>query len=62
MADNMSAELCETTINQVAIRYGKIAIKGLISHSDRGSQYTSELYRNALEKYEIKQSMNSAAG
>lgn len=62
MADNMRAELCETTIEQAATRYGKSAINGLISHSDRGSQYTSEVYRNALAKYGIKQSMNSAAG
>ena len=36
--------------------------KGIILHSDRGSQYTSELYRTMLEKHGIKQSMNSAAG
>jgi len=62
MADNMRAELCEKTIESVAMKYGKTAIKGLIAHSDRGSQYTSELYRNAIRKYEIQQSMNSAAG
>jgi len=62
MDDNMRAELCEKTIESVAMKYGKTAIKGLIAHSDRGSQYTSELYRNAIRKYEIQQSMNSAAG
>ena len=31
-------------------------------HSDRGTQYTSELYRSTLRKYEITQSMNSAGG
>lgn len=62
MSDNMKAELCEKTIESLALRYGKVAIKGLISHSDRGSQYTSELYRNALRKYGIEQSMNSSAG
>ncbi len=62
MADNMRAELCEETIESMALKYGKTAIKGLITHSDRGSQYTSELYRNAIKKYEIQQSMNSAAG
>ena len=31
-------------------------------NSDRGSQYTSEDYRNAIEKYGIRQSMNSAGG
>ena len=34
----------------------------LILHSDRGSQYTSEEYRKTLEKYGIRQSMNSAGG
>lgn len=62
MADNMQAKLCERTLESVASRYGKAAIKGLIAHSDRGSQYTSELYRNAIKKYEIRQSMNSSAG
>jgi transposase InsO family protein len=62
MADNMRAQLCEKTIESLALKYGKAAIKGLVAHSDRGSQYTSELYRNAIRKYEILQSMNSAAG
>ena len=62
MADNMQAKLCERTLESVASRYGKAAIKGLIAHSDMGSQYTSELYRNAIKKYEIRQSMNSSAG
>lgn len=32
-------------------------IRGAVIHSDRGTQYTSELYRNTLRKYEIIQSM-----
>ena len=31
-------------------------------NSDRGSQYTSPLYREAIQKYDIQQSMNSAGG
>jgi len=62
MDDNMRAELCEKTLESVALKYGRAAIKDLIANSDRGSQYTSELYRNAIRKYEIQQSMNSAAG
>lgn len=62
MADNMRAELVEKTLESAALKYGKTAIKGLIVHSDRGSQYTSELYRNTIKKYEIEQSMNSVAG
>ena len=37
-------------------------LRGAILHSDRGSQYTSELYRKAINKYGILQSMNSAGG
>lgn len=62
MDDNMRAELCEATLINAAKTYGRIAIKGLTAHSDRGGQYTSELYRKAIAKYGIEQSMNSAAG
>ena len=37
-------------------------IRGAVIHSDRGTQYTSGLYRNTLRKYDIIQSMNSADG
>lgn len=37
-------------------------IRGAIIHSDRGSQYTSRIYRDAIRKYNIQQSMNSAGG
>ena len=35
---------------------------GAILHSDRGTQYTSELYRKVINKYGILQRMNSAGG
>jgi len=37
-------------------------LRGAIIHSDRGSQYTSVEYRQAIERYGIIQSMNSAGG
>ena len=37
-------------------------MRGIKCHSDRGSQYTSELYRAALRDNQIIQSMNSAGG
>ena len=37
-------------------------IRGAIIHSDRGSRYTSQLYRDAIRQYGIRQSMNSAGG
>ena len=57
---NMKATLCEQTVRNAVIAYPDI--KGAIIHSDRGTQYTSELYRAAVKKYGIIQSMNSAGG
>ncbi len=37
-------------------------LAGSITHSDRGSQYTSQLFRDKLAQWGITQSMNSAAG
>ena len=48
------------TVENAFIAYPEI--RGAVLHSDRGSQYTSELYRSTLRKYEIIQSMNSAGG
>lgn len=59
IADNMQAELCVDTFRQAA---GLYDLQGAVSHSDRGSQYTSELFRQTLTHLGIIQSMNSAAG
>lgn len=60
MADNMRAELCVQTVENACRNNHKM--NRAIIHSDRGSQYTSEKYRNIIKKYKIKQSMNSAGG
>lgn len=60
MADNMRADLCVETLRNAYRTYPDM--RGCIIHSDRGSQYTSEIYRNAISKYGIIQSMNSAGG
>ena len=52
--NNMRKELCIETVKQ-AFSY---ANKGLILHSDRGSQYTSEEFRKTLKKYGIIQSLS----
>ena len=57
---NMKATLCEQTLDNAVKAYP--ALRGAIIHSDRGTQYTSELYRKAINKYGILQSMNSAGG
>lgn len=60
MDTNMKASLCEQTLDNAYIAYPDI--RGAVIHSDRGTQYTSEIYRNAIKKYGIIQSMNSAGG
>ena len=60
MADNMKAELCVQTVENVVRAYPELKVAML--HSDRGSQYTSEKYRKTITKYGFVQSMNSAGG
>lgn len=60
MADNMKADLCVSTIENAHKAFPDIG--GAVLHSDRGSQYTSALYRSALKRYGITQSMNSDGG
>ena len=55
MDTNMKATLCEQTLDNAYKAYPMI--QGAIIHSDRGAQYTSEFYRNAISKYGILQSM-----
>jgi transposase InsO family protein len=59
LSDNMRAELCVETFMQAAGRYD---LRGALSHSDRGSQYTGDEFRRVLQKLGIIQSMNGAAG
>ena len=59
-ADNMKADLCVKTLENAYCSYPDI--RGMIIHSDRGSQYTSVIYRKTIERIDIKQSMNSAGG
>lgn len=60
MERNMKADLCVHTLENALIAYP--SLKGAIIHSDRGTQYTSEVYRKALRDNYIRQSMNSAGG
>lgn len=60
MSTNMKAELCIQTLDNAMASYP--ALHGAIIHSDRGAQYTSDLYRRAITRYGICQSMNSAGG
>ena len=56
----MKAALCSQTLKNAFTSYTELA--GSIVHSDRGSQYTSGVYRHEIAKIGIRQSMNSAGG
>ena len=60
MDTNMKATLCAATLNNAYTLYP--GMKGCICHSDRGAQYTSQLYREKIEEIGIIQSMNSDGG
>jgi transposase InsO family protein len=60
MADNMRAELVCSSLSSAILM--NPAMRGAILHSDRGSQYTSSVFRETLDKLGVIQSMNSAAG
>lgn len=56
----MDVSLVIKAIESAYMKYPQI--REAILHSDRGSQYTSEEYREKLKKFGIIQSMNSEAG
>lgn len=56
MRDNMKKELCIDTVYQLKQKYGNL--QGVVLHSDRGSQYTSEAYRKLLKSCGITQSLS----
>lgn len=56
MADNMKVSLVNDALN-MAISH-RNPLKGLLWHTDRGSQYASYSHKDLLEKYGITQSMS----
>jgi transposase InsO family protein len=56
MANHMRAELCVEAFTAGVKKYQAY---GMIFHSDRGSQYTSRIYRQTLAQYGATQSMSS---
>lgn len=60
MGTDMSAPLCKRTLENAVTRHPDI--RGAVIHSDRGSQYTSEIYRKTIAEYGLRQSMNSVGG
>lgn len=59
MDDNMKKELCIQTVEQMKEQYGN-RLNGMIFHSDRGSQYTSEEFKKLLQSCGIIQSLSGA--
>jgi len=57
MDDNMKSSLVERSL-QMAVSRKTVA--DAIFHSDRGSQYTSDGFRNLIKKHNLKQSMSYA--
>lgn len=60
MDTNMKATLCVRTLANACMNCPEL--RDAIVHSDRGSQYTSKEYRDAIGLYGIRQSMNSDGG
>ena len=56
MDTNMKAELCLEAFKLAGRRHGG---RGMILNSDRGSQFTSNTFRNSLTQYGAIQSMSS---
>lgn len=56
MSKNMSRKLVVDSFKTAWVKRGRP--KGLVYHSDRGSQYASDEFRELLEKCEVKQSMS----
>lgn len=56
MADHMRSELVEKALTMAVV--ARHPGPGLIHHSDRGSQYTSETYRALLDRHQIRQSVS----
>lgn len=52
---NMKTPLCTSALNNAVKRYGRT--EGLIVHSDRGSQFTSHLFRETLTNRGFRQSI-----
>ncbi len=60
METNMKADLCVHTLKNALNAYP--SLEGAIIHSDRGTQYVSEIYRKAIRDYHICQSMEQCQG
>ena len=58
MDDNMKKELCIRTVKELELQYGKKRLAGAVFHSDRGSQYTSDAFKDTLKEAGLVQSLS----
>ena len=58
MNESMPSELVIDALDMGLKRQGIAAASNLVAHTDRGSQYASQAYRDQLSRYEIIQSMS----
>ena len=58
MSDNMQTELVLDALDMSLKRQGIIETESLTAHSDRGSQYAAEAYRDELKARNIQASMS----
>jgi putative transposase len=58
MRETMHAEIVTSAIDMALRRQGLVDAKDLTAHSDRGSQYASEDYRNKLATHGVTASMS----
>ena len=59
ISNNMKTELVIDSYKDAKTHYD---LRGTIIHSDRGSQYTSNKFKEMIDNFGISQSMNSAGG
>jgi putative transposase len=58
MRETMHAEMVTSAIDMALKRQGLVKAEQLVAHSDRGSQYASQEYREKLEAHQITASMS----
>ena len=59
MGDTMDTQLFIDALNQAKNLRGRVLLPNTIFHSDHGSQYTSDLFREVLRLSEMRQSMGT---
>ena len=59
LSNSLAHEGVGRAFKQAVKKAGRNAVRGLIHHSDRGTQYTSKAYRQLLRKKRVRSSMGA---